>query len=1076
MTRSRTSLAAVVGLAAIAAPTLSVTGPADASPAAAAAAPAPAARTSGTVAGLVGDLHTLAYDARRAVPALGPSSAQRTAARSLGASVAWNPAGTPRSVWKDGGTLTGPRSGDPVDIARGWLRSSTRLLGIDAADVDRLGVVRDHRLPGIDATVVSFEQTFGGLAAGYGGVLTVVVDKAGRVVSYAGNPIRPSRLTGSFELSATDAIRSALDAVAPAVDLVLKALGRKQAGYDLFDGGPLLDVLRVRRIAFPMAGGARAAYAVLVVKSVDEAYLQVVDGATGATLLRKSLVQHAEGTIYENYPGAPKGGKPVRKSFGRTPQSPKGWIDPVGLLGTGITTLGNNADTANAWTVPLVPVDQAIRPISPTGSFHYDFPDAWRKTQGATGSWVQDANAAAVNLFYHHNRIHDELYEFGFTETGGNFQLDNFGKGGLGGDLILGGAQSGATGLTDPILGLGRNNANMLTLPDGIPGITNMYLWEPVDDAFEGPHRDGDFDASIIQHEYAHGLTNRYVGGGGLGALGVVQGGSMGEGWSDWFAMNHLFREGLSRTAVTAAYVGDEHRGIRNWNYDEHPTTYGDIGYDTSGPEVHSDGEIWTATLWDLRKAILRTVGGDHRRAGDITEHIVMDAMPISAPEPSFLDMRDAILKASQLRYGKRYDDLIWAVFAKRGMGASARTKGEADTDPKPGFDAKRSSQNGRLRLAVVNASAGGPVEGVRVLPGLFEARTTPVDTTDKAGRASATMTPGRYTLTLQAPGFGIQRFPVTIQRGRTLDKTIRLRPNLVSGLSGAKVVKVGSQNPALPATAMFDDTEASAWQTGAQDVAYNRGAKASVVVRMKKKATVETVAVSVMKPPTLPRFAAADKVRVQTSTDGKRWRTVTTARYSFRQPRPTVGDQMLKTYRLERPVRARFVRVTPLSTFGDTAETSSTAIVGEVQVFGRAPGIRPTEPKPDKPVRSRGSVGVGNPLQGSLLGLDPYRPGVTELTWAASCPALPPANGSDAWFTKLPKGSADGEHTITYSGSVPIGEWQLWWYGADCAPITGGFQYLDEAVTIPPGAAYAGFLLIYGAGASFDVVVREPR
>ncbi|QKE01195.1 M36 family metallopeptidase [Nocardioides marmotae] len=1075
MVRSRTSLAAVVGLAAIAAPTLSVTGSADAA-SAPVPAPAPAARTSGPVAGLVGDLRTLAYDARRALPALGPTTAQRTAARSLGASVTWGSAGTPRAVWKDSGPLTGPRAGDPVDIARGWLRSQTALIGIDADDVDALEVVRDHELPGIGARVVSFAQTFGGVAAGYGGVLTVVTDRDGRVVSYAGNPVRPSRLVGSFELSPAKAIGTVLDAVAPALDVVVKALGRKQGGYDVFDAGPLADVLRVRRIAFPMADGARAAYAVLVVKSMHEAYVQVVDAASGEPLLRKSLVQHAEGTVYENYPGAPKGGKPVTKSFGRTPQSPKGWVDVTGLLGTGITTLGNNADTVNAWTVPLVPVDQAIRPIAPTGSFDFAFPDAWRGTKGATGSWVRDANAAAVNLFYHHNRIHDEFYEFGFTETAGNFQLDNFGKGGLGGDLILGGAQSGATGLTDPILGLGRNNANMITLPDGIPGITNMYLWNPVDDAFEGPYRDGDFDATIIQHEYAHGLSNRYVGGGGLGALGVVQGGSMGEGWGDWFAMNHLFREGLSRTAVTAAYVGDKKRGIRNWNYAEHPTTFGDIGYDTSGPEVHSDGEIWTATLWDLRTAILRAVGGDQRRASDISQHLVMDAMPISAPEPSFLDMRDAILRASRLRYGKKYDDLIWAVFAKRGMGASARTKGEADTDPKPGFDAKRAAQNGRLRLRVLNASAGGPVAGVRVLPGVFEARATPVDTTDKGGRASATMTPGRYTLTLQAPGFGIQRFPVTIERGRTLDKTIRLRPNLLSELSGAKVTKVSSENPALPAAGMFDDTEASSYQTGPQDAAYVDGPKASVIARLKKPSLVDTVHVSVMKPPTLPRFAAADKVRVQTSTDGKRWRTVTTATFSFKQPRPTVGDQMLKTYRLQRPVKARFVRVTPLSTFGDGAENASTAIISEVQVFGRAPGISPTEPKPDKPVTSAGSVAVGNPTQGSLLGLDPYRPGVTELTWAASCPGLPPANGSDAWFTKLPEGSADGKHTITYTGSVPIGEWLLYWYGPDCAPITGDFGYFDEAVTIPPGAAYAGFLLIYGAGASFDVTVREPR
>ena len=43
-------------------------------------------------------------------------------------------------------------------------------------------------------------------------------------------------------------------------------------------------------------------------------------------------------------------------------------------------------------------------------------------------SYALDQDPAATNLFYHHNRIHDEYYELGFTETGGNFQLDNDGR------------------------------------------------------------------------------------------------------------------------------------------------------------------------------------------------------------------------------------------------------------------------------------------------------------------------------------------------------------------------------------------------------------------------------------------------------------------------------------------------------------------------------------------------------------------------------------------------------------------------------------------------------------------------
>ena len=1025
-------------------------------------------------------LPSMAFDSRDLDAVVAPTAAQLAAAERLGARVTWNRTGTPRVIEVADGYLSRPSGQEPVALARGWLTEHADVLGLAPADIAALAVVRDHELPGIHARVVSFTQTFEGIASGYGAVLTVVLDRQGRVVRYAGDPVRATGLLGSFELSAAQALQQTVRGLSPDLaSWTAVPTGETQGGYQVFEAGSMISTQWVRQVAFPTAAGARAAYATLVVRSMDEAYAIIVDAETGRPLLRQSLVQHAEGTIYENYPGARKGGKPTVVSFDATEQSPGGYVDPTGAAGIpGPTTLGNNADAAIAWTVPLVAVDQYNRPVSPTSEFNFDFTDQWASTDGGTASFTADANPAAVNLFYHHNRIHDEYYEFGFTETAGNFQVVNGGDGGpgLGGDPIMGGAQSGALNLTAEVLPLGRNNANMLTLPDGIPGFTNMYLWEFVDDAFEAPARDGDFDATIIQHEYSHGLSNRYVGGGGLGSLGSEQSGAMGEGWGDWFAMNDLFRRNLSRTAVTAPYVGDPMRGIRNWNYAKSPATYGDYGYDMSGPEVHSDGEIWTATLWTLRDRILRAVGGNQRKASDISEHLVMDAMPLSPPSPSMLDMRDAIVKAAQLRYGKQYTDLVWAAFAERGFGASARTEGGDDTDPVPAFDVPTASQNGTLALTVTNASAGGPVEGVRVLGGLFEGRATPVFTTDGRGAGKARFAAGSYTLTLQAPGFGIQRVRVDVPAGRTTTRTISLRPNLLSEASGAKVVSVSSQSDALPAQNAFDDTEATGWQTGESDAAYNDGKDATSVVRLAKTSTIDTVNVSVIKPIGLPRFAAAKQVTVQTSMDGKAWRTAQVAGFSFAAPRPAVSDLMMKSYRLRTPVRANFVRVIPNKTFGDGATNASTAIVAEVQAFGQAAGIVPKEPKPDKPVTSQGSVTVGNPAQGSLLGLDPYKPGVTELTWTGACGDVPAGNGVDAWFTQLPEGAGDGLHAVTYDGDLPLGEWLAYAYDKDCQPLTGGFAVFGSTTPIPAGAAYVAFLLVYGGGASFDVTISEPR
>ena len=67
---------------------------------------------------------------------------------------------------------------------------------------------------------------------------------------------------------------------------------------------------------------------------------------------------------------------------------------------------------------------------------------------------------AVTNLFFWSNRYHDRLYQLGFNEAAGNFQQDNFGRGGLGNDFVRAEAQDFS----------GTNNANFATPPDGIPG------------------------------------------------------------------------------------------------------------------------------------------------------------------------------------------------------------------------------------------------------------------------------------------------------------------------------------------------------------------------------------------------------------------------------------------------------------------------------------------------------------------------------------------------------------------------------------------------------------------------------
>jgi extracellular elastinolytic metalloproteinase len=75
--------------------------------------------------------------------------------------------------------------------------------------------------------------------------------------------------------------------------------------------------------------------------------------------------------------------------------------------------------------------------------------------------------AATTNLFYWNNLMHDVFYQYGFDEESGNFQQTNLSGSGAGLDGVMAEAQDGG----------GTNNANFLTLQDGVPGRMQMYLW-----------------------------------------------------------------------------------------------------------------------------------------------------------------------------------------------------------------------------------------------------------------------------------------------------------------------------------------------------------------------------------------------------------------------------------------------------------------------------------------------------------------------------------------------------------------------------------------------------------------------
>lgn len=142
--------------------------------------------------------------------------------------------------------------------------------------------------------------------------------------------------------------------------------------------------------------------------------------------------------------------------------SPFGWHDTNGASGAEYTiTRGNNVYAYEDQNNDDQPG------YSPDGgaALNFDFPYT------ANQDPVTNMDASLTNLFYVINSIHDKLYKLGFAEADGNFEENNYGKGGQGNDPVL------AEGFD----GFGTNNANFASPPDGSSGRMQMFLWSGTD-------------------------------------------------------------------------------------------------------------------------------------------------------------------------------------------------------------------------------------------------------------------------------------------------------------------------------------------------------------------------------------------------------------------------------------------------------------------------------------------------------------------------------------------------------------------------------------------------------------------
>ncbi|HWS54212.1 MAG TPA: M36 family metallopeptidase, partial [Pyrinomonadaceae bacterium] len=556
------------------------------------------------------------------------------AARNLRAEV--NEAGALKSFFVEGAALSAPQANTPNNIARGFLKREAATFGMGDAGVNALRLEKEDNDRG--TTFLDYAQTVGGLKV-FEGNVKVVVNRDGEVLNVRqGFLISGQKVNLKPRLDEAQGIAKAFEHAGRAVTpSFAETRMRANAGDSSTFANPLgpqyedvLSELNVVRVG----DSARLAWHVWAEVGPEEWYEMLVDAHTGELLLRSNLYAHqAQGTVYTESPihGARQlvsfvGDTVINTSFG--------W------MGTSTVTTGNNVEAYLDTDANNAPDANNTTGLSNGHAFasnqNFTFPFSTTvdpRTQRA---------AVVTNLFYYNNVMHDYSYTLGFTESARNFQTNNYGRGGTGNDSVRAEAQDGS----------GTNNANFATPPDGQRPRMQQYLFTA-----PNPDRDSSMDGDVVFHEYGHGISNRLIGNGST-ALQGTQSGAMGEGWSDYWAIT------LNGDGAVGEYSTGNANGIRRAAYTVPANAVHDSYADVcaGGCQVHRDGEVWAATLWDLRTQL----------GAATTDLLVLNGMKFTPTRPSFLNARDGILQADQNLNGGANRCAIWTVFARHGMGVSA--------------------------------------------------------------------------------------------------------------------------------------------------------------------------------------------------------------------------------------------------------------------------------------------------------------------------------------------------------------------------------------------------------------------
>lgn len=898
--------------------------------------------------------------------------------------------GTVRLLARLDGYLSRRSHGSARHIARRFVRHHLPVLGLTDADlatlafdheyVDNLGVHNLFWTQAVDGTPL------------YGNGLIVRVADDGRVLQVAGSPVTDlaarAAAAPAFSITASAARSDAAeDVAADPLDDRVAASTRGAAATTTWTNGD-----RAAKVWFLTADGLRPAWSTYL-HAHSGGWRHVVDAASGRTLLRASTsrdyatpaspgglgarrpVDDGTALVYRNSPGRPRGGRPVRVDL-----IDRGWLGHRAryLSGHAVSTWADTdaSETLDPGERTVVPgrdgtAGLRLHAFDSAPICGARFPCTYDELDPY--SWQVNRDAVASNAFYLANVYHDYLRRnpsIAFTRGAGSFER-------AGGDrlhqLVLYGADADGSGVPGP-----TNNAWMDTPPDGQSPTMALYQWTyaafdvPVGYPHFTPTSAG-LDASMVFHEYTHGLTSRLaVDAAGNEQLDQVQAAALAEGWSDYYALDYLASRRLVRDTdvdgevVLAPYLvnvmtntaGDEVRTLRNLpidcpvdssstacvNWIDKALPDGQPGGYTYGHmvdvwkrwEPHSASEVWSETLWDLRTAL----------GPRLADELITRGVSYAPAQPSYLEARNAVLQADVAGHRGHHLARLWHLFAKRGMGFYAGSAGTSDVQPGEDFHvAPRAATGvGTVSGVVSDNLTGEPLAGAAVTI------TVPGDqysaVTDETGHYTigevVGVPAGTYAkVRTEAPGYLPVDATVAVVADGDAPLSVQVDRDWAAATSGGEVVAFDGPDwsPDCGPADVIDMSALDGWLTNTGDEDDTPSAvftPKSVEIELAQPIDVASVEINPDAGCGLDWDSALGDYRVEVSTDGTSWTTFDEGHFGF--------DDRGHLNRLEPQEPATDIRYVRLTMLGDQMSDALAA-------FGRGSWTYEQACDPDGPL-----------------------------------------------------------------------------------------------------------------------------